>query len=143
MGLPPIPVGRDVLFVQRNASVVREMEYNLYVDLYTADNVSVLADHMFLRHTLTQWAYAQDPFSIVWAVRDDGVLLGFTYMKEQDVWAWHRHITDGWFRSVCTVDEGNGRDEVYFVIERGVGNFTLEKFYPRNILPQPFVVEIT
>ena len=36
--------------------------------------------------------YAQEPESIYWAVREDGVLLGMTYQREEDVVAWHRHL---------------------------------------------------
>ena len=39
--------------------------------------------------------YQQEPHSIVWAARDDGVLAGLTYNRLENVVAWHRHILGG------------------------------------------------
>jgi hypothetical protein len=79
-----------------------------------------MSSHLFQGHTILEWAFQQIPFSCIWAVRDDGVLLGFTYMQEQQVAAWHRHDTDGLFESVCTIVEGNV-DAVYVVVNRTIG----------------------
>jgi hypothetical protein len=40
-------------------------------------------------------AYQQAPDSILWCVRDDGVLAGLTYQRTDNVVAWHRHIVGG------------------------------------------------
>ena len=124
----PIPVGYNILFVQRNDAVVREMLYNLFVNVYQTEDASILAKHLFEGYQLVQWAYQQDPYSIIWAVRNDGVLLGFTYLKEQDVWAWHHHTTNGFFQSVCSIDEGTGDDDVYVVVLRPTAGGT-DTFY--------------
>ena len=34
---------------------------------------------------ITQLAHTSEPQSIIWAVRNDGTLLGFTYEREQEV----------------------------------------------------------
>ena len=47
-------------------------------------------------------AYQEEPNSIIWCVRADGQLLGFTYQREQQVTAWHRHIFGGRF-GVATI----------------------------------------
>jgi hypothetical protein len=41
-------------------------------------------------------------------------------MKDQDVYAWHRHVTDGAFESVAVISE-NGEDVAYFIIRREIG----------------------
>jgi len=51
-------------------------------------------------------AYQQEPDSLVWAVRDDGILLSMTYMREQEVLAWSWHDTNegtDLFESVCVM----------------------------------------
>jgi hypothetical protein len=40
-------------------------------------------------------AYQQAPDSILWAVREDGILAGLTYQRTDNVVAWHRHILGG------------------------------------------------
>jgi hypothetical protein len=52
-------------------------------------------------------------------VRSDGVLLGLTYVPEQQVYAWHQHQTDGFFESVCVVSEGL-EDVLYAVVRRTI-----------------------
>lgn len=113
----PMVVGNTILYVQDKGSIVRDLAYSLEVDGFTGDNLSILSGHLFDGHTLTDWAYAQVPHSIVWAVRDDGVLLGLTYLREHRVWGWHRHDTDGTVEAVCTVSEG-AEDVLYAVIRR-------------------------
>ncbi|RAU21078.1 hypothetical protein CU669_15085 [Paramagnetospirillum kuznetsovii] len=136
----PIIINNDILYVQAKGSTVRDLAYNFYADVFTGSDMSVLSNHLFFGRTLMEWAYAEEPYKIVWAVRDDGVLLSFTYLKEQDVYAWARHNTDGNFKSVATVSEG-AENAVYFVVERTIpgvngGNPVkyVEKLHSRNFL---------
>ncbi len=115
--VPPVVVGNAVLFVQEKGSVVRDLGYKLEVDGYTGNDLSVLANHLFAGHAIVEWAYAQVPHSIVWCVRDDGLALALTYMREHEVWGWSRHDTEGAFESVAAVSEG-AEDRVYFIVRR-------------------------
>ena len=54
---------------------------------------------IYCKTMVMEMAYQQEPDSILWIVRDDGVLLGVTYLREQQVLAWHRHDTDGHSRA--------------------------------------------
>jgi hypothetical protein len=91
--------------------------------------MSVLAQHLFFGHNMERWCYAEQPFYQVWIVRDDGVLLSFTYLKEQDVYAWAHHDSFGnsgtdMFLSVASIPEqqvpGINMDSVYFVVQRTI-----------------------
>lgn len=123
--LAPIIVGNSVLHVQRHGARVRDLFYSLEIDGYSGNDLSIMAPHLFNGHKLLQWCYQQTPNSTVWAVRDDGVLLGFTYMKEQDIWGWSIHPTDGNVVSVAAIS-GDKSDVVMLVVERG-GKFFLER----------------
>lgn len=122
--LLPVVCGGRVVYVQQMGSIVRDFAYSYEQDKYTGDDVSLLASHLFEGHTIVSIAYQQTPNSIVWCVRDDGVLLGMTYIKEQDVYAWHRHTTQGRFVDVCCIS-GDAEDNAYFVVERD-GNYYVE-----------------
>lgn len=131
----PLVVGNTVLYVQAQGGIIRDLGYDYTSDSFTGNDLSVLANHLFSGRSIADWAYAQTPYSIIWAVRNDGVLLGLTYMKEQKVWAWHRHDTDGLFESVATIPEGN-EDGVYVVVRRTVNGVTrryIERFASRVI----------
>lgn len=121
--LMPVMVGNTALYVQAKGSVVRNLIYQFESDSYAGADLTVFANHLFRNHKIIDWAYQQTPDSIIWAVRDDGILLGLTYMPEHDIWGWHRHETDGFYESVTCVDEG-GKDVIYFVVRRtdGLGN---------------------
>lgn len=116
----PIPVNYDILYVQAKGSIVRDLAYNIYANIYTGADVSVLSNHLFLGHQITEWAYAEEPFKAVWSIRDDGILLSLTYVKEQEIYGWARHDTLGLYKSVATVREGQV-DAVYVVAKRYIG----------------------
>lgn len=118
--VPPIVVNDSILFVQEKGSIVRDLKYQFESDGWTGVDLSVLASHLFEGHTIEEWAWTQVPHKIVWAVRDDGVLLALTYMREHEVFAWARHVTDGLVESVCTIGEGD-EDVLYLSVARDVG----------------------
>ena len=115
--LTPVVIGGRIVYVQHQGSVIRDLTYSYDVDKYTGDDVSLLAAHLFEGHTIVALTYQQTPNTIVWCVREDGVLLGMTYIKEQDVYAWHKHTTAGKFTDVCTIS-GDREEELWAVVER-------------------------
>jgi hypothetical protein len=124
--VPPI-VNDSLIFVQARGSVVRDLRYAVSAPgdqaSYKGRDLTVFAGHLFKRKTLTRCDYAQIPDSIVWFIRDDGVLLGLTYLPEHEVWGWHRHDTDGTFEDVCVVPE-DSIDAEYFIVKRTINGTT-------------------
>lgn len=117
--LDPISVGNVCLYVQERGNVVRDLAYSYQDDGYTGDDLTVLASHLFEGHEIVDWAFQQIPWSVVWCVRDDGVLLSLTYLKEHQVYGWTRHATDGVVERVCSVPEGR-EDALYLLVRRTV-----------------------
>lgn len=117
--LPPLVVDGSALYVQARGSVVRDLAFNFDTDGYRGNELSIFAAHLIDGYTIVDWAYQQIPHSIVWAVRDDGVLLGLTYIREHQVFGWHRHEFDGFVESVCVVPEGT-EDALYLVVRRTI-----------------------
>ena len=99
--IQPVQVGSTVLFLQRASRKLRELVYNFNSDSYVAPDLTILAEHI-TDGGLTEFAYQQEPDSIVWAVRSDGVLLGMTYRREEEVVGWHRHVIGG-VSGACTI----------------------------------------
>lgn len=120
----PVVTSGSMLYVQAQGSRVREMAYSWESNAYKTIDVSIMAPHRFNGYTLTQLAYTRAPEPTLWAVRDDGTLLGMTYVPEQQVYGWHAHDTDGTFESVCVVAEGN-EDVLYAVANRSVDGRTV------------------
>lgn len=131
--LHPLIIGNSVLHVQRQGSRVRDLFFSLEKDGYAGNDLSVLAPHLFDGYSIKQWCYQQAPGSVVWAVRDDGMLLGMTYMKEHEIWGWHPHETKGDFTSICSTT-GSLEDTVWFVVKRTINNVT--KYYLEKLAPK-------
>lgn len=130
----PITAGKAVLFVQRAARKVRELAYVFEVDGFKAPDMTLLAEHI-ARDTITEVAYQEQPQAIMWAVRGDGALLGFTYERDQSVTAWHRHELGGQsdaaglvipvVESIAVVPAPDAsRDELYLVVQRYINGGT-------------------
>lgn len=115
--VPPIVVNYDILYVQAKGSIVRDLAYNFFVNVYTGTDLTVLSNHLFNPHEITEWTWAEEPLKVVWAARDDGMLLSMTFLKEQEVMGWARHDTQGLFKSVASIQEGS-EDVVYFCVQR-------------------------
>ena len=128
--ITPIPIDQDILYVQEAGSVVRALAYNFYSEIYTGTDLSILANHLFADgRRIVAWDYAQDPYYLIWCVRDDGIMLAFTYVKEQDVYAWTRVETEGLVKDVKVIREGR-RSSPYITVERPV-NGTWRRFIER------------
>lgn len=127
----PVTIGSRIIYVQHQGNIIRDLAYSYDVDKYTGDDLNLLASHLFEGHKIISMTYQQIPNSIVWFVRDDGLLLGLTYIKEQDIYAWHQHTTAGGkFVSVCNIG-GSTEDKLYAVIERG-GQYYVEIMESRD-----------
>ncbi len=89
-----ISIGNTTLFLQRAKRKVRELVYNYDSDNYVAPDLTILSEHI-TESLVKDYAYQQEPNSVVWAAREDGVLVGMTYQRTENVVAWHRHIIGG------------------------------------------------
>lgn len=132
----PVVVGNSAIYLQAQRSIIRDLQFEQQVEGLNGRDLTLFASHLFDGHQITRMDYAETPHSIVWAVRDDGVLLGLTYVREQNVWGWHQHTTDGLFEQVCTVPEGT-EDVVYVITRRTIGGVAkryIEKLESRDII---------
>lgn len=118
--VPPLTINFDILYVQSKGSIVRDLSYNFFVNIYTGTDMTVLSNHLFNNYSILQWCWAEEPYKLVWAIRNDGTMLSLTYLKEQDVYAWCRHDTNGLFVGVCSVTEPPV-NAVYTIVQRYIG----------------------
>lgn len=134
----PAIVNDSLIYVQARGSIVRDLRYEVSstggAAKYSGRDLTVFSPHLFTNKTLERMDFAQNPHSIVWIVRSDGILIGLTYLREHEVWGWHRHDTDGYYEEVCVVPEGS-EDAVYVIVRRTINGVTkryIERFASRN-----------
>lgn len=116
--LRALVIGNSILHVTRSGQEIRDLQYDFGSDSYGGTDRTILARHLFEENRIVDWTYQASPDSIVWVVRDDGVLLGMTFQSEHDVYAWHRHETQGKFKAVTSIPTGQ-EDMLFAVVERG------------------------
>ncbi|MCH9834267.1 hypothetical protein K0U83_01320 [bacterium] len=122
--LTPIVAGDIVIYMQPGQTV-RDLGYKYESDSYSGNDLSVLARHLFDYNSVSDWSFAQAPHNLIWCVRDDGICLSLTYSREQNVFGWSRHTTQGDFKSVAAIREGDD-DFSYFLVQRTVNGSTMQ-----------------
>lgn len=132
--LSPVEIGETaVLYVQARGVKVRSLTAGSQG--FGGEDLTIFAAHLFEGYSVVDWAYAEEPHSILWCVRSDGVLIGLTYLAEQEIFGWHRHDTKGTVESVCCVPEGD-EDAVYCIVKRTISGATkryVERLATRHV----------
>jgi len=143
----PVRIGAEVIFLQRAKRRLYEFSQDFTTSGYKATDLTQLAYHITrvteagVEDGIVEMAYAKEPQSVIWAVRQDGKLLSLTYEREENVIAWARHIPGGSFNggdavieSVATIPGQNGsgqtqdstsRTELWAIVKRTINGATV------------------
>jgi hypothetical protein len=132
-----VQIGKAVAFVQRSGRKVRELAYFFDVDGFRSPELTTIAEHIHGGSSIKELAYQKEPQSVLWAPRNDGVLLGMTYEREFDTLkvGWHRHALGGHADSGDTVhalvesaavtpSADGSREELWLVVRRHINGGT-------------------
>lgn len=94
----PANINDRVVYITRNNQGVRSIISWNQVDAPPPQDLTLLSKHILGRTlTIDEISFQFDRQEVLWLVRSDGVLLGVTYLPEQEVFAWHRHVLGGVF----------------------------------------------
>lgn len=129
----PVILNNQVLFAGSRGGHIYAMGYQNSAGSYVASDISLRATHLFDGHDIKSLALSKAPLQELWAVTDEGSLLGCTLYTDQSVIAWHKHTTAGIFEDVCVVSEGQ-EDHLYVVVKRDGERFIerMEDLTPSN-----------
>ncbi len=136
-GIDPVVIGNRAVYAQPQGTALRDIGFDYTSDGFSGDDISIVSAHLFRGHNIVDLAYQQEPDSIIWALRNDGILLACTYMREQQVlaWSWVRRevmnsseppipasvenpFPPAHIESICVI-RGNEYDELWTVVEAG------------------------
>lgn len=140
----PLVAQSTALFVHARASSIFDIAFDFQVDGYRGNDLTVFARHLFDGNTIYDWAFQELPESIIW-VRSKQGLLGLTYLREHQIFAWHRHDTltgtnpyvndgvssFGGYAGIVTMPESD-IDATYIAVYRG-GSWLLERMHTRYV----------
>ncbi len=115
----PLVVNNSILYAAQRGGHIRELGYNYNAGGYITGDVSIRCPQLFDKYTILDSALSRAPYPIAWFTSTSGSLLGFTYVPDQQIGAWHEHTTNGRFESVTAISEGDV-DSVYAVVQRHI-----------------------
>lgn len=133
-----VNVGNRIVYAGRANRRLRALRFAFESDDFVSDDLTVLANHVLGRGQdaaelgIEEMVYAQERDSVIWSVRKDGVLLGLSFVPEQDVFAWHLHEIGGSFgsgnavvESVMAIPSTDGtQDSVWLIVKRTINGAT-------------------
>lgn len=121
--ITPERVSNTVLFIQSSGKRARAMQYSFESESFVAPDMTVRADHI-TGSGVCRLARQESPYSLIWALRTDGVLLSFTFDQDQSARAWSRHTSDT-IEDIAVIPSPDGtRDDVWLVVNRTVNGAT-------------------
>jgi hypothetical protein len=115
----PSIVNNSMVYCAARGGHIRELGYSWQSNGYITGDLSLRAAHLFDNNEIVDMCYSKSPHPLIWFISSTGLLLGLTYVPEQQIGAWHQHDTDGVFESCTSVAEG-AEDHVYVVVKRTV-----------------------
>lgn len=117
-------IGEIGFYQPRIETGVRTIGYTFEIDGYRSNDVTIFAPHLFVDRRIVSWAYQPEPYSVIWAVLDDGDMVAFTWEAEQQVWGWSEMDVGGTVLDVESVPEGD-ESRVYITVERTINGATV------------------
>lgn len=121
-GIRPYVYKKSILYVDSSFNTVSNFIYSYELNGYVGQNLDTLCRDLMDGHTINSISFRDTPYGILYCIRDDGTLLCLTYLKEENIYAWHIHTTAGKFLNVCSVDCPS-KDDVYVIVQRGTNRY--------------------
>lgn len=115
----------ETLFMQKAGRKMRAMESRFEDAGFESPDVTAFANHI-TKPAIVDIALQQEPWSVVWCARSDGVLVGLTFAREQSVVAWHRHpFSGGVVECVESIPAPDGtRDDLWMIVRYTINGST-------------------
>lgn len=130
--LHPLEVDDAVLFVTASRAKIHALQ-QVDFNRWTAADVQLRATHLFGRNrAIRDIAWQGEPWSLMWACRADGGVAAMSWLPEEQVRAWHRHVFgassagDAVVESVCTIPSATegAPDELWMIVKRTINGAT-------------------
>ena len=137
--IPPVNKESFVIYTQRGGLTVKSLQFETLRDNFVPTDLNLTADHiakngnLWTRNNATtatngikQMIWQTGRPDILWAVKNDGLLIGQTFKPEEGISGWHRHPTgasgeDKHF-TMATVPRANAFEQLWVGSERTVNS---------------------
>lgn len=117
-------IGSAGIYISASCRRLHEMSYSFEKDSFVSVDLTVFSEHIFRTGGGgKQVVYQDEPHGILWVRLADGTLSGCTYLRDQELVAWHRHaLASGDVESMCVLPVGGGQlENLYLVVNTLTG----------------------
>lgn len=138
----PVQAENGTVFAQRARRKIHDIIYSFERDQLKPRDLTVTCEHI-TKTGICEFAFQQEPINCIWIRRTDGLLIGYTYYPDENVFAAHRHLLGGKDVKVqsivCIPSADTSRDELWLIVERTINGVTrkyieyLERYYEDDI----------
>ncbi|MGI9501478.1 MAG: hypothetical protein ACR2RE_00285 [Geminicoccaceae bacterium] len=130
--VPALELNSSLIFIPRDRRHLHDLRFDDFVDKFEAVDMTLLSDHI-LSSGVKQLAYAPQPLSTLWTLRDDGVLATLAFNRAEEIRGWSRQViagADAVVKSVAAIPgdsqtDSEDRDEVWIAVERTIDSATV------------------
>ncbi len=134
-----------ILWVTRSGMSVKQLSYSFEIDKYISPDMARIAKHIMKGVTLAysgivDMAFQNEPIPILWMVRADGQLVGLTYETQEQIYAFFRVVTDGYFESICVISKEGSEDQLWAIVKRTINSSDVR--YIEYVKPFDFYSEL-
>jgi hypothetical protein len=128
----PVKAG-PLLHVAADGRRLQEISYDFQTDSFVSKNRAITAEHI-TAPSVARPVWHRDPRRVVWLRRGDGILVGFTYNLEHEVFAWHRHPGDWVIQDMAVIPSPDGgHEDLWLRVKRTING--ADKYFIERMLP--------
>ncbi|MDR1507816.1 MAG: hypothetical protein LBI67_12010 [Treponema sp.] len=133
-GIQGTAIGDAFCFIQTGGKSIVEYYIPQQDTNFRANNMAMLSKNMLNESGVFDFDFASAPYTKIFISREDGIVAVLLYERLTGTFAWGRITTGGdtrgYIKSIAVLP-GDGRDEVYFNVERR-GKHFLERLDGRD-----------
>lgn len=122
----PTTDGATLFYISRDKQRLESLEYDIQIDGYSPDDKNLVSDKI-VEGGLRQIARQTGRPTIIWVLRTDGLLLGFTYKGKENIAGWHRHKLGGagTVETIGIMPRENNQEQLWIVSKRTIDGNTV------------------
>lgn len=120
--LSPAATKKSILYVDASLNTISNFVYSYELNGFVGQNLDILARELFDGYEFIAQSFRNNPFPVFFAVRNDGIMLALTYLREENIYAWSKLSTNGKYKDVCCLGK-QVNDDIYVIVERQNGTY--------------------
>jgi len=117
--ITPIRKDGQIIYIQNNNRKARSFSYEILAESYQSRDLNLI-NYDTTQNGMKELIYKKDRYDLIYSVREDGQLIGFSYNIFEERNGWFRFITNGEIISIGGLTNPQGDTELFACIKRNI-----------------------